>query len=489
MTEEKSGKKLAVVTGGAGFVGSHLCRRLIEKGYRVIVIDNYFTGSKNNHIEGVEYREGHTRDIETLVPETPDIVYHLGEYSRVEQSFEDPIHVVWDANIAGTFAVLEFCRKRGCKILYAGSSTKFADGGEGRSQSPYAWSKAANTELVKNYGAWFNLPYVITYFYNVYGEGEIAGGQYATVIAIFKEKFKHGHPLTVTSPGTQLRNFTHIEDTINGLVLAGEKGQGDNYGIGSDKAYSILDVAKLFGSEVLMLPERRGTRMQSPVDTENLRALGWAPKHDLSEHLQKFVAEHKNIKLTEKRVLVFSTTFYPIGGPAEMALMGVIEAMPEVHFDVITSRFTKDAEEKLSPLPNITIYRIGVGRKHDKYRLPFEGARKARELMATHGYLFLWSLFASYGAIAAARARQGMNKHLPILITLADQKLPGPFSWRRIPLAFALKRADQVSTTSAHQEHDVSRVAPKHSGTFSNRAGDAFANQVRFLYNSLFKKY
>ncbi len=486
---ESPKQPLAVVTGGAGFVGSRLCKRLVEKGYRVISLDNYFTGSRANHVPEVEYREGHTRDIEALIPETPDIVYHLGEYSRVEQSFEDPIHVVWDANIAGTFAVLEFCRKRGCKILYAGSSTKFADGGEGRSQSPYAWSKAANTELVKNYGAWFNLPYVITYFYNVYGEGEIAGGQYATVVAIFKEKFKHGQPLTVTSPGTQQRNFTHIEDTINGLVLAGEKGHGDNYGIGADQAYSILELAQLFGREVIMLPERRGTRMQAPVDSANLRALGWTPKHDLSKHIQEFVEKHKDIKPVEKRILVFSTTFYPIGGPAEMALMDVIQAMPEVTFDIVTSRFTKDAEEKLSPLPNVHIHRVGVGHTSDKYRIPFEGAKIARELMSKHHYLFLWSLFASYGAIAAARARAGKHEHLPILITLADQKIPGAFSWKRIPLAFALRRADQVSTTAEHQERDVSRVAPKQDGKFSNRQGDAFANQVRFLYNAMFKKY
>ncbi len=481
--------KLILVTGGAGFVGSHLIQRLVGQGHRVISLDNYFTGSRDNHVAGAEYREGHTRDIETLVPESPDMIYHLGEYSRVEQSFLDPIQLVWDSNIAGTFAVLEFARKRGSKILYAGSSTKFADGGAGKAQSPYAWSKSANTELVRNYGDWFGVPYVITYFYNVYGPGEIAGGPYATVIGIFKEKFKHGHPLTVTSPGTQLRNFTHIEDTINGLVLAGEKGHGDNYGIGSDTAYSILDVAKLFGSEVVMMPERRGTRMQSPVDTANLRALGWTPKHDLAKHVKEFVDAHKGIKPVEKRVLVFSTTFYPIGGPAEKALMDVIEAMPNVHFDVITSRYAKDAGDTESPLKNVTVYRVGAGKPSDKYRLPILGARKARELLGKHQYIFLWSLLASYGAIAAALARRSTAGTLPLLITLADQELPGPYSLRRLPLSFIARNADQISSTSERQEHDVSRVAPKGSSIFSNRSGDAFANQIRFLYNSVLKRY
>ena len=91
------------------------------------------------------------------------MVYHLGEYSRVEQSFDD-IEKVWKFNKDGIFAVLEFVRKAGCKILYAGSSTKFGDGGLGRSASPYAWTKATNTELVMNYGNWFNVPYAITTF-------------------------------------------------------------------------------------------------------------------------------------------------------------------------------------------------------------------------------------------------------------------------------------------------------------------------------------
>src|SRR5579859_4845533 len=148
-------RKLILVTGGAGFIGSHLVERLVALGHRVISLDSYFTGARESHVPGVDYREGHTRDIERLVPESPDLVYHLGEYSRVEKSFEDPIHLVWDMNVAGTFAVLEFCRKRNAKLVYAGSSTKFADEGEGRTQSPYAWSKAANTELVRNYGEWF----------------------------------------------------------------------------------------------------------------------------------------------------------------------------------------------------------------------------------------------------------------------------------------------------------------------------------------------
>ena len=278
-------KKKILVTGGAGFVGSHLCERLTQMGYEVTSLDNYFTGSKKNHVQGVNYIEGNTKDIANLVKFTPNMVYHLGEYSRVEQSFGD-LEKVWEYNKNGTFAVLEFVRKAGCKILYAGSSTKFGDGGLGRSASPYAWTKATNTELVMNYGAWFNVPYAITYFYNVYGPREIESGKYATLIALFKEKMRKKEVLTVVSPGTQKRNFTHIDDIINGLVLVGEEGYGDEFGIGSHEAFSILEVAQMFGGEIEMLPERQGNRMVADVMTSKTEALGWEPKHKLNDYIE-----------------------------------------------------------------------------------------------------------------------------------------------------------------------------------------------------------
>jgi UDP-glucose 4-epimerase len=235
-------------------------------------------------MDNVTYIKGDTKNIEKLITFAPDMVYHLGEYSRVEQSFED-IEKVWEYNKDGIFRVLEFVRKTGCKILYAGSSTKFGDGGLGRNASPYAWTKASNTELVENYGTWYNVPYAITYFYNVYGPREIQTGKYATLIALFKEKMKNGESLTIVTPGTQKRNFTHIDDIVNGLILVGENGYGDEFGIGSLEAYSILEVAQMYGGEIQMLPERRGNRMSAEVISEKTKALGWEPKKKLQEYI------------------------------------------------------------------------------------------------------------------------------------------------------------------------------------------------------------
>ncbi len=279
-------KKLIVVTGGAGFIGSHLCERLIKEGHEVISLDNYSTGSEENHIPGVEYRIGHTKNIATIILETPDLIFHLGEYARVEQSFSD-IETVLDENIVGTVAVLEYVRKTGAKLVYAGSSTKFADGGIGKDQSPYAWTKASNTNLVQRYGDWYGITYAITYFYNVYGPRERGDVQSGTLVAIFADKFSKGDKLTVRLPGTQKRNFTHVYDIVQGLVLVGYQGEGDEYGLGHPDSFSILEVAQMFGGVIEMLEERPGNRMSSGVDVHRAALeLGWKPQYSLPDYIQ-----------------------------------------------------------------------------------------------------------------------------------------------------------------------------------------------------------
>ena len=476
--------KTILVTGGAGFVGSHLCERLHKEGHRVISLDNYFTGSPANHIVGVEYRTGHTKDIASIIPETPDVVFHLGEYARTEKSFEDIEHV-WDLNKSGTFAVLEFCRRRKCKLVYAGSSTKFADGGDGRNQSPYAWMKATNTELVQNYGQWFDLDYAIAYFYNVYGPREMAGS-FGTLVSIFSELYRNGQPRTVTAPGTQSRNFTHVADIIDGLLLVAEKGKGDGYGIGNDTSYSVLDVAKMFGGEILMMPERKGNRMSGGVENTKMKALGWQAQHSLSEYIQKLKTKIGEVKKEDKRILVFSTTFYPDAGGAELALIDLMRAMPNIHFDVITTKFSQVGSNTPSPVANATLYRVGSGSVFDKYLLPFLGAKIANDLQKKHSYIFKWALFASYGALAALFSRGAKKK--PLLITLADQKLGNVPWYVRLVLKHILDKADQVYATDTRETQVAISLSKRTSLVNSIGSGDAFANQVRFAYSNMLLK-
>jgi UDP-glucose 4-epimerase len=278
-------KKIILVTGGAGFIGSHLCEELAkDKNHLVYSLDNYSSGSKENHQKNVTYFSGETKNISNIINFSPDIIYHLGEYSRVETSFKD-IDIVWEYNKQGAFSVLEFVKKSGAKLIYAGSSTKFGDGELGKNQSPYAWIKSSNTELIENYGQWFDISYAIVYFYNVYGGREISTGKYATLMALFVKKYKSGKPLTVVSPGSQKRNFTHISDIISGLKLVGEKGYGNDYGIGSPDSYSILEIARMFGGEIKMLPKRNGNRMESELVTEKTKMLGWKSQISVEDYI------------------------------------------------------------------------------------------------------------------------------------------------------------------------------------------------------------
>ncbi len=282
--------KLALVTGGAGFIGSHLCERLVKDGYQVISLDNYFTGKVENHVAGVTYREGHTKDIAKLIPERPDIVFHLGEYARVAKSLEEP-GLVWDLNMDGTFAVLEFWRKHTCKLVYSASSTKSVgareDGTLGRDLSPYTWAKAAMSDLVNNYARWYELPYVIVYYYNVYGPRERDASNYGTFIETCRQRFLKGEPHQVRLPGTQTRAFTHVEDTVNGIILAAERGEGDGYGLASTDEYSLVEVAEMFGGKIEMLPQTQSMRERSVINAEKILALGWRQTKNLKEYIDE----------------------------------------------------------------------------------------------------------------------------------------------------------------------------------------------------------
>ena len=285
--------KLAVVTGGAGFVGSHLCERLVQEGYQVISLDNYFTGTKENHVEGVEYREGHTKDIAQHVTETPDVIFHLGEYSRVAPSLDEP-HQVWDMNLVGTCAVLEWWRQEKCKLVYAGSSTKFTEDEReisGPSRAPYNFAKAMNSELVHNYGRWYDLNYSIAYFYNVYGPRERAGqysGAYGTVVETFRQcALSATKVCQINGTGNQTRAFTHVLDTVDALIKIAEHGGPDEYAISAKEVYSLNDLKDMFGLEAEYHEPTKSTRSTGTHDTSKLQALGWQQNYTLEAYIKE----------------------------------------------------------------------------------------------------------------------------------------------------------------------------------------------------------
>jgi len=281
-----------LVTGGAGHVGSHVIELLLhDHQNHIISLDNYHNGSETNHLCGAEYRRGHTKDINALIPETPELVFHLGEYARIAPSKEEP-DVVFEANTIGTFAVAEFCRRRGSKLVYAASSTKFATEGQERHKNPYSFTKANNVDLINNYGNWYGLNYTICYFFNAYGPRENGVGKYATLIAKFEQAYLRGEPLTIVKPGTQMRNFTYVGDLARGMVLTAVFGHGDGYALNNTQAYSIIEIAKAFGVPFRFIDGSPGRAESGDSPQKAREELGWETTVDILDYISDFVRAH-----------------------------------------------------------------------------------------------------------------------------------------------------------------------------------------------------
>ena len=279
-----------IVTGGSGFIGSNLIKRLLNtyQSIKILSIDNYLTGSKGNEVDSnrVKYICDSTWNIKRYSVFNPSILYHFGEYSRIATSFDEP-NIVMNNNLRGTFEVIEFCRNNNCKLIYSGSTSIFGNDMKDQHSSPYSWTKAKNIELIHNYKKWFSLDFTIVYFSNVYGAGQIDTGKYSTVIGIFERQYKNKEPLTVVKPGTQTRDFTHIDDTINGIIFASEKGKGDGYIIRTGIQYSMIEVAKFCSSSHILIPEQRGNRIQSSGKMEKMAELGWMSKKKLKDYINE----------------------------------------------------------------------------------------------------------------------------------------------------------------------------------------------------------
>ena len=288
-------KNIIIVTGGAGFIGSNLIKYLIKKTkYKIISIDNYSTGSINNHVQhkNVKYIKNdniHIFNILKNYKKKIKVIFHFGEFSRIYQSFLKPKECL-ESNINNSFAVINFAKDNKIKIIYSATSSAFGNNGKDENLSPYAWAKTKNIELIKNYSKWFGLKYELLFFYNVYGSGQIQTGPMSTVIGIFEKQFKKKIPLTVVRPGTQKRDFTHIDDIINGCYLAFRKGRQNEYMLGTNKKYSILQIAKMFKRKIKFLPQRKGDRSGSNMLNNNaFNYLGYKAKINIKVYINNII--------------------------------------------------------------------------------------------------------------------------------------------------------------------------------------------------------
>jgi UDP-glucose 4-epimerase len=268
-------KNIIVVTGGAGFVGSNLIFLMLKKTkYKILSIDNYSSGTIKNHIKNkrIQYIKDDTKNISKILKYKKNnvkTIFHFGEFSRIYQSFLKMNECI-ASNSVGSHAVFNFCLNNNIKLIYSATSANLGNKGNDKNLSPYAFTKAKNLEMLENLKKWFKMKFEIIYFYNVYGPGQICVGDMATVIGIFENCFKNNKPLTVVKPGTQSRRFTHIFDTVQVCYFAWKRNECRHYSISNKKSYSILQVAKLFNSQIKILPSRAGERYASALTNMNL---------------------------------------------------------------------------------------------------------------------------------------------------------------------------------------------------------------------------
>jgi len=292
-----------LVTGGAGFVGTNLIKRLLKDGHEVLSVDNYSTGKKENEQKGCEY---HHRDLSESTwwalwddcycefscdcqIETVDVIYHLAALPRIVPSFKKPVDTFKSGPLA-TINVLDWAKHSNTPVIYAGSSSVTGD----VYANPYTFTKWQNEHLIELYNKLFDVPTSICRFYNVYGEHQASEGSYCNVLGIFQRQFSNGEPLTITGDGEQRRDFTYVGDIVDGLVRCGKslfmaEFNGESFELGNGNNRSINELAEAFGDYPTEYIDARPGEMRETLntDTKARDVLGWKPKGDIIEFINK----------------------------------------------------------------------------------------------------------------------------------------------------------------------------------------------------------
>ena len=277
-----------LVTGGAGFIGTNLIKRLLKEGHEVVSLDDYETGSPDNEQPGATYVMGDIDSLEYWKGDGFDLCYHLAALSRIQPSFENPTET-FRVNVKGTETVLEWARHNNVKVVYAGSSSKHHD----PSQSPYAMYKYLGEEVCKLYKKTYDVDVEICRFYNVYGPHEVIDGDWTAVIGAWRRQVRDGEKITIVGDGEQRRDFTHVIDIVDALYKVGMSSEKheDAWEVGCGINYSINEVFKMFKEkfpqiESSYLPDQPGNyRKTLRENDDTLERLSWHPQDRLKDYI------------------------------------------------------------------------------------------------------------------------------------------------------------------------------------------------------------
>jgi UDP-glucose 4-epimerase len=279
-----------LVTGGCGFIGYALTQRLLLEGYTVDVIDNLSIGKEAKDISelGANFLGGDVRAMDNIPDKPYKCIFHLAALSRIQPSFKSPSWT-FSVNVGGTRKVVEYALRNGSKLIYSGSSSKHHN----PELSPYAMSKYIGEEWIKLYKTVYNLNAEIVRFYNVYGPGELVDSHMAAVIGMWRSRIKKNLPLIIHGDGEQRRDFTHIDDIVDGIIKIAESNEKheDAWELGTGNNYSLNEVADMFGNvEKEYVPDVKGNYRETiRLNNDAIERLGWAPKDRLKEYIKNII--------------------------------------------------------------------------------------------------------------------------------------------------------------------------------------------------------
>lgn len=278
--------KKVLVTGGAGFVGNALTSELLKRGYEVDIIDNLSIGSEAKVHPFANFLGGDIRAMDNIKDKPYDYIFHLAALSRIQPSFQNPT-LTFSINVDGTKQVVEYAYHNNSKLIYAGSSSRHHN----PLLSPYALTKHMGEEWIKMFKGVYGLNAEIVRFYNVYGPGELVDSNMAAVIGLWRAAIKNNEPIIIHGDGEQRRDFTHIDDIVDGLirVAEGTEKHEDAWELGTGCNYSINEVADMFGytNKIYVEDVKGNYRETIRVNSDTIERLGWQPNDKLKSYIDE----------------------------------------------------------------------------------------------------------------------------------------------------------------------------------------------------------